>query len=138
MVLGTFTMNGVPSVLSNQLASGGRPNHLGSPVGGKRPNQGQEPSPNPPGRSIMNPNQPAAWKITDTQEYGFFLCHLRDAPLCWGDGVQACANYWIRGVCSIDCNRSSGHAKMEDCAKAKFGRFVAATRAAYCDNPAGP
>jgi hypothetical protein len=143
IVLGTFTMIGLPLVLTSQLTPVARPNptYGSSPSGGKhdRDRQGQHlPARAPKGRSIMNPNQPPAWKITDSREFGYFLRHLRDAPMCWGDGIQACANYWIRGVCSLDCNRLSGHEQMEDCAKTKFGRFVATTRAAYRANPTGP
>jgi hypothetical protein len=28
------------------------------------------------------------------------LKKFRDAPMCWGPGIPACANYWIRGVCA--------------------------------------
>jgi hypothetical protein len=156
IVLGTFTMHGVPPILSKQILRARMPpgpgaqNHWGEarsdwgepwgpnpPPGGarqhgagKRSNNGS-PQDQPRGRPISNPDHPAKWKITDSREYGYFLKKLRDAPMCWGPGIPACGNYWIRGVCRANCPREASHQPLVGACRIKFNSFVLKTREDY-------
>jgi hypothetical protein len=147
IVLGTFTMNGVPPILTNQIqrrqhipssgggggsSSGNGTRNLGGdqrqPAGGKRTSDRQDYDPR--GRPISNPHQNPAWKVTESKEYTYMLKKFRDAPMCWGPGVQACANYWIRGVCREQCPREGSHKSLGDC-KNKFHSFILKIRENY-------
>jgi hypothetical protein len=146
IVLGTFTMNGVPPILSNQLqrsrqhlpssSSGGgigngNRNHGGDQrpsSGGKRNGERQEYDPR--GRPISNQHQNPKWKVTESREYTYVLKKFRDAPMCWGPGNPACANYWIRGVCREHCPREASHQPLGD-HKNKFHEFILKIRENY-------
>jgi hypothetical protein len=136
IVLGTFTMHAVPPILSKQIirprlplpsggGGGGPAGANRSPQAGKR---NDRPDYDPRGRPISNPDHPSAWRVTESNEYTFFLKKMREAPQCWGSGIPACANYWIRGVCRANCPREASHQPLVGACKAKFDNFVRKTR----------
>jgi hypothetical protein len=135
-VLGTFTMNGVPAILSSQIvrptppAWNQQPGGNGSP--GKRPAAGAHLPQGPgQGRPVSNPDLNPDWKVSDGREFSFFLRRMRDAPSCWGPNIQACANYWLRGVCRASCVRAASHSPLPSTCRAKLGQFITSTRTAF-------
>jgi hypothetical protein len=136
IVLGTFTMNGVPAILSSQIvrptppAWNQQPGGNGSP--GKRPAAGAHLPQGPgQGRPVSNPDLNPDWKVSDGREFSFFLRRMRDAPSCWGPNIQACANYWLRGVCRASCVRAASHSPLPSTCRAKLGQFITSTRTAF-------
>ena len=140
--LGTFTMAGLPPVLTSQIVRpppprwheiGGVQSHNqsgGSP--GKRQASGAHLPQGPTQRRpISNMDQDPKWKIMDSKEFSFVLRRFRDAPLCWGPNVQACANFWLRGVCRANCERAASHSPLSNPCRAQFGQFIKASRLAF-------
>eukprot|EP00978_Attheya_sp_CCMP212_P015101 scaffold38834_cov33-Attheya_sp.AAC.2 len=139
IVLGTFTMHGVSPILSKQIIRSRLPLPAvgrggGGPALANRPphagKRNDHPEYDPRGRPISNPDHPSSWRVTvSNNEFTFFLKKMCEAPQCWGSGIPACANYWIRGVCRANCPREASHQPLVGVYKPKlFDNFVRKTR----------